>query len=112
MIIYLIIKVYASTSSFSYRQLQVKKELSHVIPTDLSSQCHLSIVLFGDSFAPSPSHFKRCLLEQRREGVNTPEPPSHHHQPPLICAAGSLKPPELCPIAPKILSCPRDSVMS
>ncbi|CAN6847801.1 unnamed protein product, partial [Brassica oleracea] len=40
----------------------------------------------------------------REEKTCEPKPPSHHHQPPLICAAVSLKPPAVYLIALEILS--------
>uniref|UniRef100_A0A0D3E099 Uncharacterized protein n=2 Tax=Brassica oleracea TaxID=3712 RepID=A0A0D3E099_BRAOL len=40
----------------------------------------------------------------REEKTCEPEPPSHHHQPPFICTAVSLKPPDVCLIALEILS--------
>ncbi|KAF2544711.1 hypothetical protein F2Q70_00019870 [Brassica cretica] len=48
----------------------------------------------------------------REEKTCEPEPPSHHHQPPFICTAVSLKPPDVCLIALEILSYARVFAMS
>ena len=58
-----------------------------------------------------PSHVFWCE-QSREEKTCEPEPPSHHHQPPFICTAVSLKPPDVCLIALEILSYARVFAMS
>ncbi|WZZ39076.1 hypothetical protein YC2023_035335 [Brassica napus] len=50
--------------------------------------------------------------QSREEKTCETEPPSHHHQPPFICTAVSLKPPDVCLIALEILSYARVFAMS